>query len=323
MIIEIDGSHGEGGGQIIRTALTLSAITKKPVRITDIRAGRPNPGLQMQHLTSAKAVRNVCRGVLSGAELRSTELSFEPGEIVGGKYEFDIGTAGSVTLVAQTLIPILLFASKESELRITGGTHVMKSPSYDYFDKVFIPALRLFGLDAGCRMLRAGYYPAGGGCMEACVKPGRPHGCDIWPRDEHVEAIIRLGGRLPMGIAVREKKVFVKNSIEHVHIYEDGALSPGNAITAWKGLRGAYALGERGKRAELVAQEAVDALNAEKGDVDAHLADQLLVYAALAEGRTAYATSCISGHLKTNAHVISKFLGREIRLEEPGRVSVW
>lgn len=113
-IILIDGSHGEGGGQIIRTALTLSAITQKPVSITNIRANRSNPGLQPQHLTACKAVRNVCRGTLSHAEVGSTELTFEPGPIVGGKYEFDIGTAGSVTLVAQTLIPILIGASKRA-----------------------------------------------------------------------------------------------------------------------------------------------------------------------------------------------------------------
>jgi len=315
LMIEIDGSRGEGGGQIIRTSLTLSAITKKPVRITNIRAGRPNPGLQMQHLTSAKAVRNVCRGRLEGAELHSTELSFEPGEIVGGKYDFDIGTAGSVTLVAQTLIPILLFASKESELRITGGTHVMKSPSYDYFERVFVPAVAQFGVSLECRMLKPGYYPAGGGCMEVQVTPGKPHGCGSWPRDEHVETIIRLSG-LPMGIAVREKKIFVQNSMEHVHVYEDEALSVGNAVTAWKGLRGAYALGEKGKRAEAVAQEALNALNTENADVDLHLADQILIYAALAEGGSGYSTSRISGHLETNAQMIAKFLDRKMEMQD-------
>ena len=319
-MIEIDGSHGEGGGQIIRTSLTLSAITRKPVTITNIRAGRPNPGLQMQHLTSAKAVRNVCRGRLEHAELHSTELIFEPGEIVGGRYDFDIGTAGSVTLVAQTLIPILLFASKESELRITGGTHVMKSPGYDYFERVFVPATAMFGVSLECRMLKAGYYPAGGGCIEVHVKPSKPHGCGSWPREEKVQALIRLAG-LPAGIAVREKKIFVQNGIESVFVRNDETLSVGNAVTAWKGLTGAYVIGERGKRAEAVAQEALDALKEEKGDVDLHLADQILLYAALAEGKTRYATSKISGHLRTNACIISKFLDRKITVED-GAVSV-
>src|SRR3989338_8277796 len=149
-MIEIDGSHGEGGGQVIRTAMSLSAITKKPVRIFNIRAGRPNPGLQAQHLTAAKAMRNVCRGTSEHAELQSSELVFHPGEIVGGRYDFNIGTAGSVTLVAQTLIPILLFAEKKSELSITCGTHVIRSPSSDYFEKVFLPAIGNMDVHAEC-----------------------------------------------------------------------------------------------------------------------------------------------------------------------------
>jgi RNA 3'-terminal phosphate cyclase (ATP) len=305
-VVEIDGAHGEGGGQIIRTSLTFSAITKKAVKITNIRANRPNPGLQMQHLTSARAVRSVCRGKLAGAELGSGELVFEPGEIVGGKYEFDIGTAGSVTLVAQTLIPILLGAAKESELRIIGGTHVMKSPGYDYFERVFLPAIARFGAQVETKLIRPGYYPRGGGCIDVTIKPSRLRGCTAWPRDESVQALIRLSG-LPEGIAVREKKIFTD-----VRIRNDDALSVGNAVTCWKGLRGAYVLGEKGKRAETVAQEALDALKAEKDDVDMHLADQLLAHAALAEGRTSYSTSRISDHLQTNAHIISKFVERRI-----------
>jgi RNA 3'-phosphate cyclase len=266
-------------------------------------------------------VRNVCRGTLSHAEVGSTELTFEPGPIVGGRYEFDIGTAGSVTLVAQTLIPILVGASKESELKIIGGTHVMKSPGYDYFENVFIPAIRLFGADAGCRMLKTGFYPRGGGEIEVNVKPSRLHGCVSWPRDEAVKVLIRLAG-LPVGIAVREKKIFVQNGIEDVRMREDEALSVGNAVTAWKGFRGAYSLGERGKRAETVAQEALDALDVERWDVDLHLADQLLLYAALGEGATEYRTSSLSGHLRTNAYIISRFLERKIERGEDGTVSV-
>lgn len=332
-MIEIDGAHGEGGGQVLRTSLTLSAITQKPVHITNIRANRPNPGLQAQHLTACKAVRNVCRGTLSHAEVGSTELTFEPGPIVGGRYEFDIGTAGAVTLVAQTIIPILLTASKDSELRVIGGTHVMKSPGYDYFEKVFVPAIGRFGADSEhrkpdtgnrmleCRMLKPGYYPKGGGIMEVTVKPAKLHGCTSWPNAENVQVLIRLSG-LPTAIAIREKKIFVQNSIEKVFVREDEALSVGNAITAWQDFRGSYALGEKGKRAEIVAQECLEALKAEKYDVDLHLADQLLIYAALADGKTSYRTSAISGHLRTNAYIISKFLDRRIGIGEDGMVSV-
>jgi len=319
-MIEIDGSYGEGGGQIIRTALTLSAITQKPVRISGIRAGRPNPGLQMQHLTCAKAVRKVCRGSLEHAEKESTELIFNPGRIVGGKYDFNIGTAGSVTLVAQTLIPILLSASKKSALSITGGTHVMKSPGYDYFENVFIPAIRRFGADVDTSMLRTGYYPKGGGVIEVNVNPSELKGCTDWASEEIIRAIIRISG-LPMSIAIREKKIFVQDDLYKVAIREDESYSVGNAVTAWKGLRGSYVIGEKGKRAEIVAKEALDAVKAENSDVDMHLADQLLIYAALAEGGTIYTTTKITNHMKTNMYIITKFIDRDI-LEESGRIKV-
>lgn len=313
-MITVDGSHGEGGGQIIRTSLTLSAITGKQVEIINVRAKRSPPGLKMQHLASAKAVRSVCRGTLEGAEAGSQRLAFTPGKIVGGKYDIDIGTAGSVTLVAQTLIPILLQAEKESSLTITGGTHVLKSPGYDYLENVFVPAIRLMGADVECELLRCGYYPQGGGTIRMCIRPSKLNGVKEWPAGEGEKAIIRLAG-LPLSIAIREKKVFFKNRMENVYIREGEALSPGNAVTLWNGFRGAYVPGEKGKRAEAVAQEAVDALRAENGDVDRHLADQLLVYAALAEGETAFRTSGITEHFRTNAAVISGFLDRRIEYE--------
>jgi len=315
-MIHIDGSLQEGGGQIIRTSLTLASIMKKEVSIDNIRAGRPNPGLQPQHLTAVKAVRNVCRGTLEGAELGSKQLVFHPGEIIGGKYDFDIGTAGSVTLVAQTLIPIFLCASKESEVRITGGTHVMKSPGYDYFEHVFLPAIRLMGAQVESKILRPGFYPVGGGKIEFSVKPSKLFGRSEWPKEDHMKVRIRISG-IPMQVAIREKKIFVQNGIEDIRVYEDEASCPGNAVTAWMGLRGAYSLGERGKRSEVVAQEAYDALMKEKdSDVDMHLSDQLLIYAALAEGKTSFVTSEITEHLKTNALIVQTFIEREIKIEE-------
>jgi RNA 3'-terminal phosphate cyclase (ATP) len=318
-LIEVDGSHGESGGQIVRTSLALSAITNKPVRIFNIRAKRPNPGLAMQHLTCAKAVRSVCRGTLEKAELRSTELVFTPGKIVGGKYDFNIGTAGSVTLVAQTLIPILLQASKKSEIRITGGTHVMKSPGYDYFEKVFVPGISRFGAQVETKLMKTGYYPKGGGIIDVTVTPSELKGCTDWTSEDTVRAAIRISG-LPLTIAIREKKIFVQNDIYKVYIIEEESLSVGNAVTAWKGLRGAYVIGEKGKRAEIVAQEALDALKTDE-EVDIRLADQLLIYAALADGETTFRTSRVTEHLRTNADIIRKFLPeRKIVLGE--KVSV-
>jgi len=319
-MIEIDGSQGEGGGQMIRTSLSLSAITGKAVKIRGIRAGRPNPGLAAQHLTAAKSVRKVCRGALEGAEIGSKGLVFEPGKIVGGIYDIDIGTAGSATLVAQTLIPILLHAEKPSILRITGGTHVMKSPGYDYLQEVFFPAINKFGAGVEGELIKPGFYPKGGGQINIRIKPGPLWGCGSWRKEDYIRAIIRVCG-LDKSIAIREKKIFVQRGIEHVFIREDASLSVGNSITAWKGFRGAYVLGERGKRAEIVAQEALEALDCEQEQVDRHLADQLLIYAALSEGESSYSTSVETAHLLTNRDVISRFLDREIEIES-GRVSV-
>jgi len=333
-MIHIDGSHGEGGGQIIRTSLSLSAITGKEVSIDNIRAGRPNPGLAAQHLMAAKAVRKVCRGTLEGAELGSRQLVFHPGEIVGGRYEFNIGTAGSATLVAQTVIPILLQAKKESYIRIIGGTHVMKSPGYDYFEKVFIPAIRHMGADLESKMLRPGYYPKGGGEIELNIRPSDLHGATEWQKTGRIEVIIR-NTNLPLSIAMREKKIFLQNDIEEVYIRETEnpelgtgpterssvahgteRRSIGNAVTAWSGFRGSYALGQKGKRAEVVGEEAYEGIMKEMdSDVDRHLADQLLIYAALAQGKTSFKTSQITGHFKTNAEIIKRFVDRDIDVE--------
>ncbi len=312
-MIMIDGSHGEGGGQIIRTALTLSAITGKEFQITRIRANRPNPGLQPQHLMAVKAVRSVCRGAAENAEIKSESLVFRPGQIVGGRYEFNIGTAGSVVLVAQTILPILLSAGKPSTVRIIGGTHVMKSPSYDYFEHVFLPAIRLMGAEVKAKMNRAGFYPAGGGEIEISVNPSKLKGNQVWHKGDKMRALITLG-KLDERIAIREKKIFLQNGIEETCIRKYETLSPGNAVLLWQGFRGAYLLGEKGKRAEAVAQEAVGELKKETGDVDRHLADQLLLYATLANGKTEYRTSEITEHLRTNAEIIRLFI-RDRKIE--------
>ncbi len=314
-MISIDGSHGEGGGQIIRTSLTLAAITQKPVSISNIRAGRSPPGLKMQHITAAKAVRSICRGTLENADLGSTSLVFNPGKIVGGKYDLNVGTAGSVTLVAQTIIPILLSADKPSTVRIQGGTHVMASPSYEYFEKVFLPAIQIMGARVQCKIFKPGFYPTGGGEIEITVKPSDLRGVEVWPSGSEEQVIITLSD-LPISIAMREKKIFLQEGIENVHIRQDKAIDKGNSVFVWKGLRGAYSLGKLGVRAEEVAQRALDEINKEQFDIDLHLADQLLVYASLAVGKTRYRTSEISEHLKTNAEIIRKFVDRNINMQK-------
>lgn len=311
-MIEIDGSHGESGGQIIRTALSLSGITQQSIHIINIRAKRSNPGLQPQHLMACKATRNICRGTLEGAEVGSKELTFHPGPIVGGKYEFNIGTAGSVILVAQTVLPILFSAEKPSTVRIIGGTHVIKSPSYDYFEKTFCPAITAMGATITSKMIKPGYYPKGGGEIEIELEPSTFTGKEIWEKNEERQALIRLSD-LPELIAIREKKIFLQNEIEKVFVRNDLALNPGNAVFAWHDYRGSYVVGEKGKRAELVAEEAVTQLKKEeKSDVDCHLADQLLLYASLAKGKTTFKTSELTTHFLTNKDSINHFIKRTI-----------
>ncbi len=308
-MLEIDGSFGEAGGQIVRTSLTLSALTNTPITIRNIRGGRSPPGLKAQHVAGARAVRSICRGSLEGAEEGSTTLMYSPGKIYGGKYEFNIGTAGSVILLAQTILPILFSASKPSKVIISGGTDVPKAPTYDYFERIFVPALSHFGLKLKCTLDRAGYFPRGGGKITLEIEPGAPQPVSYWSRESKIRAIIALSG-LPLGIAMREKKVLLNNKIEEVYIREREALDPGNSLLLYRGLVGASVLGKKGLRAEEVSKTAIELLE-EEGDVDVDhlLADQLLIYAATA-GKTSFKTSRVSKHTETNMHKIEKFLGK-------------
>ena len=169
--IEIDGSQGEGGGQILRTSLTLSAVTGQPVRIEKIRAGREKPGLKRQHLTCVKAVAEICGAKVSAVEVGSGELEFVPGAIKGGDYRFDVGTAGSVTLVAQTVIPVLLKADVPSTVTITGGTHVPFAPIWEFFVETYLPELRRMGARIEAELETCGFYPAAGGVVKLKVWP--------------------------------------------------------------------------------------------------------------------------------------------------------
>ena len=169
--IEIDGSQGEGGGQVLRTSLTLSAITGQPVRIEKIRAGREKPGLKRQHLTCVKAVAEICGAKVSDIEVGSGELEFVPSAIKGGDYRFDVGTAGSVTLVAQTVLPVLLKTDVPSTVTITGGTHVPFAPIWEFFVETYLPELRRMGARVEAELDTCGFYPAAGGVVKLRVWP--------------------------------------------------------------------------------------------------------------------------------------------------------
>jgi RNA 3'-terminal phosphate cyclase (ATP) len=202
--IQIDGSQGEGGGQILRTALSLAVITGQAIQIKNIRAKRKTPGLMRQHLTAVNAAV-----AISGAEVGSTELSFKPGKVQGGNYNFNIGTAGSCTLVLQTVLPALLMAEQESRLVITGGTHNTMSPPFHFLQRAFIPLLKRMGVEVELQLNRFGFYPAGGGEITATIKPStRLMPLHLVSRGERVKAYAEsYFAGLPAHIAERELAV--------------------------------------------------------------------------------------------------------------------
>ena len=328
-MITIDGSQGEGGGQILRTSLALSAITGTSVTIERIRAKRPKPGLQRQHLVAVLAAARVCGGQVEGAALGSKALTFHPQLPVAGDFHFDIGSAGSCTLVLQTVLPILLHANATSTISIRGGTHNGMAPPVEFLAESFLPVLHRTGISATVELVRHGFYPAGGGALRAVIQPGIATsplellecGKTI---SRHAQALV---SNLPAHVASREAQA-VKNLLHWSHDEVDErevtADGPGNALLVR--LRFANvttvisAFGELRKSAEKVAQECVkDARRHLEASVPVceHLADQLLLPLALGAGGT-FRTVKPSEHLTTNAAIIAQFLGEVVTWEQRG-----
>lgn len=297
----LDGSHGEGGGQILRTALALSGITGTPFRMVHIRRGRPRPGLQPQHLAAVRAAAAACDARVTGAVKGSLEILFHPGRIRGGELEEEIGTAGSVSLLLQTVVPILLFAEGPSRVQLTGGTHVPWSPSWHYVAGVFAPLLARLGCRVAPELDRCGFYPAGGGIARALVELA----AGIQPLQLLEQGpLLRVtgvsaAGKLPLSIAARQRDaalaVLREGLGERVPVEIEAATVPSRTPGTFLFLRGESqdavagftALGAPGKRAEAVGAEAARELLAHRaagGALDPHLADQVIPYLALARG---------------------------------------
>jgi RNA 3'-terminal phosphate cyclase (ATP) len=334
-MLVLDGSYGEGGGQIVRTALALAALTGRCVRLENIRGRRPKPGLRPQHLTGVQALARITGAEVSGAALGSTSLTFAPRGIFPGRYRFDVaqrtGSAGAVTLLAQTLLPVLALARQPSSLTLQGGTHVPWSPPYDYFAAVFLPSLRQLGLQAAAAIQRWGFYPRGGGEISLEVRPTAGWRGAVWTTPPPLAAFRCLSAAANLPAHVRERQSRYLREQLALPVSEESPPSPGpgSFVMIWGPQAGFSALGARGKPAEAVAQEAAARLRtflASKAAVDRHLADQLLLYAALAAGETIFSTEAITQHLLTNRWVIQQFLDVEIEitgsLQEPGLVRV-
>jgi RNA 3'-terminal phosphate cyclase (ATP) len=339
-LVELDGSHGEGGGQILRSSLALSLLTGKPFRLRNVRARRPKPGLQPQHLTSVRAAARVGGAQVRGASVGSTDLTFEPGAVTAGSYRFDIGTAGSTGLVLQTLtLPLALRGGAPSEITVVGGTHVTTSPCFHFLDVTWRAYLERMGLRLSLRMVRPGFYPRGGGEVVAHVQPAPAlRGLTRSSRGEATVRGFSAAAGLPSHVSERQARR-AKFRMEqfgiaaplHEERWEGG---PGSVLALVVDTDPApalfFGLGARGKPAEAVADEAADRaiayLRAAPAAVDAHSADQIVLPLALAEGPSEFTAAEMTQHLLTNVATVRRFVEREIvcegHLGAPGVVRI-
>jgi len=326
-MIEIDGSAGEGGGQILRSSLSLAIVTQQPFRIVNIRANREKPGLMRQHLTAVNAAAEICAAEVEGAEMGSRSLTFRPGSLAAGDYSFAIGTAGSCTLVFQAVLPALLTASGESRVRITGGTHNRAAPPFDFLARSFLPLLERMGAKVQLDLVSHGFFPRGGGEIRARITPAAKLGAltlherGKWVRG-HAEAYVAA---IPVHVAQRELAVIGRAldwSPDQLLLRAlPNDAGPGNALTITlehENVAEVFSgFGEKGVRAETVAEEAAaearDYLSA-MAPVGEYLADQLLLPMALGEGGSFIATDATL-HLRSNIDVIERFTTRRFTLE--------
>lgn len=330
--IRLDGSHGEGGGQILRTALALACVTGNPFSIEKIRAARPKPGLRPQHLTGVLAAAKIAEADVEGAQVGSQLLSFCPTGLRGGEYVFDVSaagpSAGATSLIVQSILLPLCFADRPSQVVLRGGTHVPFSPPFDYLSEVLLPTVGRMGVKAQVELVRPGFYPRGGGEIRLKVEP-----CSgLNPlRLESRGSLRRLIGRslvgsLPEEVASRQLMGCI-TALKEAGLHAQGVTEVRESLGAgtcafvcaeYENARAGFsALGERGKRAEVVGREAADAFLAfhrSAGAVEAHLADQMVPFLALSEGDFCFATERLSEHLNTNLWTTQQFVPFEFEV---------
>ena len=335
-MIEIDGSYGEGGGQLLRTAVALAAITGQALRVRNVRARRSNPGLAPQHLAAVKAVAALCGAEVEGLQVKSQEIVFHPARLRGGQFQFDVGTAGSMTLVLQAVLPVALMCTERLVMGITGGTDVRAAPPLDYFRYVFLPLLSLMGGRVSLHVVKRGYYPRGGGEVKVEVEPGarlRPLALETRGPLSEVRGIAHVSN-LPTHITARMARAAQEAlppvpvpQIEQQQLAWPQAMGQGGAIVLWAhcghDVLGAATTAQRGVPAERLGDEVGRALRAEiesGATLDVHAADQLLVYAALANGPSHFTVRTLSSHASTTMWVIERFLPVEFGVAQVGQL---
>ena len=320
-MISIDGSYGEGGGQILRTAVSLSILTNIPVSITNIRENRSNPGIKPQHYTALSLLKQLSNATTEGLEIGSSHLSFKPGTFVSGRYQFDVGTAGSLPLICQTVLPLALHIAEPLEVSLRGGTDVKWSPSWDYFTQVFLPLVQQCGLQVDTTLVRRGYYPKGGGDILLRIDPCHKLQGILYdkPAEYHiVNGKVHLG-MLPDHVGKRMAHQAIKGLLKEdlqadISIDSQDTLSPGTGLTLWSrsdnGIVGCCVFGEMGVSAETVAQQAVSELINDisvGSSLDEHLFDQILMYLVLAKGQSVVLVRSLSSHARTTMCLLEKF----------------
>ena len=339
-LLELDGSFGEGGGQILRTSLALALITGRGFHLRNVRAGRSKPGLQPQHLAGVRAAATLGQAQTRGASIGSTDLEFVPGQVKSGKYRFEIGTAGATGLLLHAVyLPLALRGETPSELTLVGGTHVTTSPCFHFLDVTWRNYLRLCGLHLSLRMQRPGFYPRGGGSVLVNIQScSELTGLQLPQRGPICATGFSAVAGLPDNIARRQARRAVYR-LGHAGLdaeFEEQSWEGGPGTVLAVELSTApvptlfFALGARGKPAEKVADELVDQvvsyLHAAPALVDAHSADQIVLPLSLASGSSEYTVAEVTTHLTTNIAVIKQFLERDVVCEGeeggPGTVRI-
>lgn len=337
-LVKIDGSQGEGGGQILRTAISLSAITGKPVEVTNIRANRSNPGLRPQHMTGIKIVAELFHAEFENLKIGAEWIRFLPSDkFRGGSVKFDIGTAGSIPLILMTVVPAVSLSNKSLQIEVIGGTDVKASPTIDYVKHIVAESYRSVGIKFSVDVLKRGYYPKGGGVVQSTIQPCKSPGTMELLATRHIEPkIISVCGQLPLDVAKRQissamialekKEIRCSNYTASI----ETSFSPGSSILVYSasdfGLYvGGDSIGELGKQAEAVGKEAADRFlesMVAQAPVDPFLADMLVLPLALSKGTSRYRIGQVTQHLLTSLHVASEIIGCKYSIEQQGRTYV-